>query len=141
VGELVIDGLNTPSDASPVFSVKVGIANPRDLTDKPFTVSKAIDKASPNLYKACAKGEHFKRVTLEMRGSSEQGRDHLPILTWVLTDVVISDLEVGSSRSEPGDTVGFAFAQVCAIFEGAGSRSGRVEQCWDQTANRASKEP
>jgi type VI secretion system secreted protein Hcp len=74
----VIDGLNSPADPSSVYSVKIGITNPVDTTGggggtgkatfEPFVVLKPIDKASPKLMLATAKGEHFQKATIEIFG-------------------------------------------------------------------------
>ena len=142
VGRLVIDGLSGPDEASPVYSVQVGITNAAEPIGGggasgralfgPFAVLKPIDKVSPKLMLATAKGQHYPKATIEIFG--EEGKDAPPILTWELSEVLVTEFRFATSAGQPCDAVSLWFSKVCSIFEGvddSGKPTGKVEECWD----------
>ena len=143
VGQLVIDGLNDPATPSPVFSVGISIANTVDTTGgggggagkavfEPFAVLKPIDTLSPRLMLATATGKHYQKATIEIFG--EGGASATPILTWELTDVLVSSFGFSTTADQPCDAVSLSFSKVCSIFEGVddqGKPTGKVEECFD----------
>jgi type VI secretion system secreted protein Hcp len=143
VGQLVIDGLNDPATPSPVFSVGISIANTVDTTGgggggagkavfEPFAVLKPIDTLSPKLMLATATGKHYQKATIEIFG--EGGASATPILTWELTDVLVSSFGFSTTADQPCDAVSLSFSKVCSIFEGVddqGKPTGKVEECFD----------
>jgi len=62
-----------------------------------------LDRASPRLLLACAKGEHIKEATLTLR---KAGKGQLEYLKIKLTEVFVSSYQLGGS-SEGGDDVPF----------------------------------
>jgi type VI protein secretion system component Hcp len=144
VGQLVIDGLNTDADPSPVLSVGLGITNTQSATGggggagkaafEPFGVLKPIDKLSPKLMLATATGKHYPKATIEIFGEGGGSGGNPPILTWELTDVFLSSFSFTTGGDQPCDTVTLSFSKVCSIFEGvddAGKPTGKVEECYD----------
>jgi type VI secretion system secreted protein Hcp len=144
VGQLVIDGLNTAADPSPVFSVGLGITNEQTTTGggggvgkaafEPFAVLKPIDKLSPKLMLATATGKHYPKATIEIFGEGGGSGGNPPILTWELTDVFLSSFGFATGGDQPTDAVSLSFSKVCSIFEGvddAGKPTGKVEECYD----------
>jgi type VI secretion system secreted protein Hcp len=143
VGQIVIDSLNTPDDPSPVFSVNTGVTNAASdpggggggagkAVFEPFAVLKPIDALSPKLMLATATGKHYAKATIEIFG--EGGGGAPPILTWELSDVIVSAFGFTTSGDQPCDTVSLSFAKVCSIFDGVddkGKPTGKVEECWD----------
>ena len=148
VGQLVIDGLTGPDDASPIYSVGIGITVPVDsspggggatgrATFEPFSVLKPIDKASPKLMLATAKGQHFQKATIEIFG--EGGKDAPPILTWKLEEVLITEFHFATGGGQPSDSISLWYGKVCSAFEGLddqGKPTGKVEECWDVRSNK-----
>jgi type VI secretion system secreted protein Hcp len=79
-----------------------------------FVVGKQVDKASPNLLRACLKVKHIKEVVLTQR---RPGAGKVNFLTITLQDVLISsltDVEADAAPT-PTETVAFNFAKV--IYE------------------------
>lgn len=79
-----------------------------------LVVSKQVDKASPNLLRACLKVKHIKDVVLTQR---RPGAGKVNFLTITLQDVLIAslnDVEPGAAAT-PTETVAFNFAKV--IYE------------------------
>jgi type VI secretion system secreted protein Hcp len=71
-----------------------------------------VDKASPNLWKAVATGEHIKEATLT---SAKQGKGPQDFLILKLNDVLITSVsvaETNGSGSVPMETVSLQFAKV-----------------------------
>ena len=68
---------------------------------KPFTITKEVDKASPLLMKACASGQHFPQVDVQL-GSGEK---------YTLTDVMVaSDQKSGGEK--PMETISFTYQKI-----------------------------
>ena len=79
-----------------------------------LVVSKQVDKASPNLLRACLKVKHIKDVVLTQR---RPGAGKVNFLTITLQDVLISSLTdvEADAAATPTETVAFNFAKV--IYE------------------------
>lgn len=79
-----------------------------------FVITKQIDKASPNLFRACLKVTHISKVVLTQR---RVGAGKPNFLSITLQDVLISslnDIEDGVA-TRPKENVAFVFAKV--IYE------------------------
>jgi type VI secretion system secreted protein Hcp len=77
-----------------------------------LTILKAIDKASPSLYLACAQGTHISQVVLTLR-SQTGGQVEFYKIT--LTDVFVTSVQTSGSSSggeRPTETVTLAFQQI-----------------------------
>jgi type VI secretion system secreted protein Hcp len=94
-----------------------------------LSITRRIDKASPKLEEAAARGNTIPRVTLHVTASSaDAGR--VPYYQVVLTNVVITSYTVqGSSESPPTEEVGLSFEQISVTFtevDHTGGRGGSV---------------
>jgi type VI secretion system secreted protein Hcp len=67
-----------------------------------------IDKASPDLMRACATGSHLKDATITQRKSGKGQQEFLVIK---MNDVIITGVTRGGS-AEQAETVSLAFAKV-----------------------------
>lgn len=87
-----------------------GKANIQDIS-----ITKYIDKATPNLMQACMTGKHFKEVTLMVRKAGEKPLTYLKI---VMKTVIISSLSTGGSGGEDRltENVSFNFGEVGVIY-------------------------
>jgi type VI secretion system secreted protein Hcp len=71
-----------------------------------------VDRASPNLWMACATGEHFKDATLS---SAKQGKGPQDFLIIKMSDVLITSVSVSETNgagSVPMETVTLQFGKV-----------------------------
>jgi type VI secretion system secreted protein Hcp len=85
-----------------------GGAGKATFTDLSFLHS--IDKASPNLLKACATGTHLKEATVTHR---KAGKDQQEYLIIKMNDVIITGVALADSSGAAGsETVSMAFAKV-----------------------------
>jgi type VI secretion system secreted protein Hcp len=85
-----------------------GKANVQDLS-----LTKFIDKSSPDLMLACCNGKHFKKATLIVRKAGEKPLEYLTI---TMEEVLITSLSTGGSGGEDrlteNVTLNFAKIQV-----------------------------
>lgn len=149
VAQMVIDGLNTPSEPSLLFAVVVGVSNTVGVggagggggqgkaSFQDFSVIKPIDELSPKLMLATANGRHFVKATIDVFG--EEGPSSPPVLTWELNDVFVSSLAFAASGDVPSDSVSLSYSKVCSIFTGLDSsgQPANVKECWDIKQNKA----
>jgi type VI secretion system secreted protein Hcp len=85
-----------------------GGAGKATFTDLSFLHS--IDKASPNLLKACATGTHLKEATITHR---KAGKDQQEYLIIKMNDIIITGVALADSSGAAGsETVSMAFAKV-----------------------------
>ena len=62
-----------------------------------ISVTKWVDKASPNLMKYCCNGKHFKEALLTVRKAGEKPLEYIKIK---LNDLIISSVSTGGSGGE-----------------------------------------
>lgn len=98
------------SQSSGAGSGKVSAAVPRDAATgmatgkrmhKPFTITKEVDKASPLLMKACASGQHFPQVDVQLASGEK----------YTLTDVMVAS-DQKSSGDRPMETISFTYQTI-----------------------------
>ncbi len=111
-----------------------GKVNIQDLT-----VTKYIDKSSPNLMKMCCNGSQFKEVLLTCR---KAGKNPLEYVIIKLNDVIITSLTAGGSSGDERliETVGFNFATVQFDYQpqkrDGSPDGGAITMAWDIAANK-----
>lgn len=142
VGQLLIDELGM--DSSSLYAVSFAVTN----TGAPIgggggagkaqfqdiSVLKPVDALSPKLLLATAQGRVFPKATIEVFGGSGAP----PVLTWELTDVMVSSLGFNAGGEVPCDAVTLGFRKVCSSYEGldAGGKPVMVKECWDIAQNK-----
>lgn len=62
-----------------------------------LSITKYIDKSSPNLQLACCTGKHFKEALLTVRKAGEKPLDYLKI---TMKEVIVSSVSTGGSGGE-----------------------------------------
>src|SRR5262252_863223 len=107
------------------------------FTDLSFLHS--IDKASPNLLKACATGTHLKEATITHR---KAGKDQQEYLIIKMNDVIITGVINSDSTADPNpssETVSLAFAKVDLEYKpqkADGSLDAGIHFVFDLKANK-----
>jgi type VI secretion system secreted protein Hcp len=105
-------------DEIDVLSYSWGVTNPANFktgaAGKPtfsgLSFLHNIDKASPNLLKACATGAHLKEATITHRKAGEGPQEYLIIK---MNDVVVTSVLLADSSGVAGsETVSMAFAKI-----------------------------
>jgi type VI secretion system secreted protein Hcp len=116
--------------------IKGGGAGKATFTDLSFLHS--IDKASPNLLKACATGAHLKEATITHRKAGKGQQDYLIIK---MNEVIITGVTLADSSGTAGsETVSMAFAKVDLEYKPQkpdGSLDAGIHFKFDIKANKA----
>jgi len=97
-----------------------------------------VDKASPNLLKMCATGEHIKEATLIQR---KQGKGQQEYLVVKLQDVMVSLVQNAGNGGgdQPVENVSLAFAKVDYEYKAQkadGSLDAGIHFKYDQKATK-----
>ena len=99
-----------------------------------LTVTKYLDRASPNLFQACCLGQVGKiaKATLKARTSGKM------FLEIEMEEVLVSSYSVGGGgETMPTETVGLSFTKVKVKYTPRETRgSGAVEAGWDINGNK-----
>lgn len=92
---------------------KGGGAGKADIQD--VSITKYIDKATPNLMQACMTGKHFPKVTLMVRKAGEKPLTYLKI---EMEGVIITSVSTGGSGGEDRltENVTFNFGKVGVFY-------------------------
>lgn len=106
----------------------------------PFTIVKALDKASPKLSIACASGEHYPSARLEI---CRAGGDKEPYMEYKMTDVIVTSIHPGGSskgaEAIPLEEVSFSYGKFELKYtklDLKGKPAGNVAAGWDLKSNK-----
>ncbi|MFY0575200.1 Hcp family type VI secretion system effector [Cystobacter fuscus] len=92
-----------------------------------LVITKLVDKASPNLYLSCSKGESVGTATLTVAGSEDS-----KIFTYDMTDVVVTGVSVSAGgKGDPVETVKLDYASI--TWKEGDSNSTK----WDRKTNKS----
>lgn len=102
-----------------------------------LSVTKYVDKASPNLMMACCNGKHYGEATLTVRKAGEKPVEYIIIK---MSDLLISSVSTGGSGGEDRltENVALNFAKVKVEYtpqKKDGSADAKVEMGWDIAKN------
>jgi type VI secretion system secreted protein Hcp len=136
-------------DEVEVLSYSWGVTNPAHIgtgsggdagraTFQDLSIVHKIDKASPNLLKACATGEHLKEATITFRKAGKGQQDFLIIK---MNDVIITGVAQSAAGVDVGsENVSLEFAKVDWEFKPQnpnGTLDPGVHFVFDIKANKA----
>lgn len=112
-----------------------GGAGKVDVQD--ISLTKYVDKATPNLVKMCCNGKHFDEVLLTVR---KAGGDVVDYLTIKMTDALVTSVNTGGSAGEERltENVTLNFAKYEMTYtpqEKTGAGGGGITVGWDIEAN------
>jgi len=96
------------------------------------TVTGMIDKASPEFWKKCMKGEHFTEATVTLRKAS--GGEPVDYLVVKMEKVYVSGWNINGSSSTGMQSLSLSFEKVTVTYKGQnddGSASEPVEVSYD----------
>ncbi|TFH66865.1 MAG: type VI secretion system tube protein Hcp [Gemmatimonadales bacterium] len=102
-----------------------------------ISVTKYVDKASPNLMVYCCNGKHIPTMNLTVRKAGENALEYLKM---TMKDGLISAVSTGGSGGEDRltENVSLNFAHVKVEYtpqKADGSGDAAVEMAWDITKN------
>src|SRR5690606_34605770 len=104
-----------------------------------LTVTKYVDKASPNLIQACCTGQHIGEAVLAVRKAGGEPLDYL-ILT--MNDVLVTSVQAGGSQGDElvTESVSFNFAKFKQSYQPqnakGGKEGGAIEAGYDIALNK-----
>ena len=104
-----------------------------------FHFSVLVSKASPKLFLACAKGEHFKNAVLTVRRAEASPAD---FLKWRFTDVLISSYQTAgdvATGALPADHASLKFSKIELEYSPVkpdGTLGTPVKAGWDSKTNK-----
>jgi len=105
-----------------------------------ISITKVIDKASPKLAMACASGEHFNEVKIEI---CRAGGDQQKYMEYKLTDVITTSYRPGGHKAGetlPVEEVAFSYGKIEINYtetdKATGKGKGQVAAGWDLKTNK-----
>jgi len=102
-----------------------------------ISISKFVDKASPELMLACANGKHIKEATITVRKAGEKPLEYLKIK---LTDILISGVQASTGGELLSENVTLNFAKFQLEYQEQGpdgaAKGGPVMMGWDVKSNQ-----
>lgn len=105
---------------------------------KDFTITKFVDKSSIDLNIYCAKGEHIKKLVLEV---CQETGSKVCYYKCELENVMVASVSIDSSGEKPQETVTFAFDIISWTYTAvkndgsAGDKAGPKK--WNLETNKA----
>ena len=121
------------SGGGPGVGVGAGAGRPRFSG---FQFVMKLNKASPQLFLACASGKHIKEANLSVRGAG--GKAQLEYLKIKFTDVLVSSFEESGGGDRPEESVSFNFGKIEVDYspqQETGAAGGAISASWDLSAN------
>ncbi|NOT07640.1 MAG: type VI secretion system tube protein Hcp [Gemmatimonadales bacterium] len=125
------------------MSVTNTVTNSERTAGKPmvqdFTFTKQLDLASPVLNQKCCQGTILAEDTLVVVGRNDNGAV-LPLITYTLSNVVVSSINVGGGGGIPSETVSLNFTKIKWEYKaqkGSGGQDGTAPGVWDVAKNNA----
>jgi hypothetical protein len=100
-------GISSPTGGS----ADRAVVSPRDASSgmasgkrmhKPFVITKELDKTSPILSQACASGQHFKEVDVDLASGGH----------YKLADVMVSSIQKSGGGDRPMESVSFTYQKI-----------------------------
>jgi hypothetical protein len=113
IGSATVSGLGSFN----VLSVSLGSGNSGGRASiHELVITKKQDQSSPNLFRACATGEHIPKVIFHLRKSSG-GKSGGVYLQYTLTKVFVSSYQVGGhGDTKPTETVSFSYGSLAISY-------------------------
>ena len=103
-----------------------------------FRFTKVMDKSSPQLALACAKGTHFDTVTVEL---CRAGTEKIKFMEIKLADCLISAIAMNAGGDFPAETVHLDYGKIQWTYtqqnRQGGTARGNVAAGWDRRKNCA----
>jgi type VI secretion system secreted protein Hcp len=98
-------------------------------------VTMRMNKASPQLFLACATGKHIKEASLSVRRA---GKAQLEYLKIKLSEVFVTSYHQAGGEEPPEEMVAFAFGRIDFEYtaqQASGAAGAAVKASWDLSKN------
>lgn len=127
-----------------ILSYSWGMSNPTSIGSgglsagkvsmSDFTITKKADKASPQLFLACARGKHLPSATITVR------REGHTFVRWELKDVVITSFKTRGDPASgaPTEEVRMKFVQIIVthFVQNSDGTTTEIKAGWDLAQNK-----
>jgi type VI secretion system secreted protein Hcp len=124
--ELLDCNLGILQNVSKPVSTAGGAATGRaDFSDFRFT--KLLDKSSPELALACAAGEHFDNVVVQL---CRAGTEKVKFMEFTFSNSIISNVDFNAFGDFPTETVSLAFSKVQWCYTQQGRQGAAPAAMW-----------
>jgi type VI secretion system secreted protein Hcp len=135
--EITIESYSFGASNAGSFNRGGGGAAAGKVSMQDFHFVMRINKASPSLMLACAKGEHIKQAILIAR---KAGKGQQDFMKWTFTDLLISSYQHGGSSGDliPTDQFSLSFAKIEIEYKPQrpdGGLDAGITAGWDLKAN------
>lgn len=104
-----------------------------------FSITKYIDKASPELNVYCCKGDPLPKAVTVTVGRNDKG-SVLPFMIYTMEDVLVTSVSAnGGGGDKPTESVTLGYNKITwnyKIQEGAGGGGSNATKGWDLAANK-----
>ena len=103
-----------------------------------ISITKYVDKASPNLMMACCNGKHYKEALLTVRKAGENPLEYIKL---AMKEVIVANVSTGGSGGEDRltENVTLNFAEYKIDYQGQGpdgkAAGGPVSAAWNIAKN------
>ncbi len=102
-----------------------------------ISITKYVDKASPNLLKFCCTGKHFKQAVLTVRKAGDKPVEYIKV---TMKEIIISSISTGGSGGEDKLTENVTLNFADFKFESTpqkddGTAGSAIEATWNIPAN------
>ncbi len=128
-------GVSQMASAAAVSATSSSAGQRADFQD--LSIVKLMDKSSPLLMKACAKGDAVKEVKLELCRATGSKAVYME---YKLEQVIISSVSTGGGGGgEATESVTFNYGKITLTytpFDRDGKAQGKVPAGWDLTKNK-----
>ena len=129
-------GVSQMASAASVSATSASASQRADFQD--LSIVKLMDKSSPMLMKACAKGDPIKEVKLELCRATGAKEVYME---YKLEQVIISSVSIGGGTGgEATESVAFNYGRIQMTytpFDRDGKAQGKVPAGWDLMKNKA----
>lgn len=134
--EIVIEGWTWGMSQSGTTHVAQGGGSGK-VSVQDITVTKFIDKSTPNLITACCVGKHFKEATITVRKAGEKPVEYVVIK---MKDVLVTNISTGGNGGDDriSETVTLNFAEFDYTYlpqKTDGSADGKISSKFSITKN------
>ena len=128
-------GVSQQSSGADRSATGAGSSSRADFQD--LSIVKTMDKASPKIFLACAKGDTIKEVSLQLCRAAGSKQTYME---FKLSDAHITSVNLGGGGGgEPSESLTFSFGKMEQTYTKIGlddKAAGNVGMKWDLTANK-----
>jgi len=103
-----------------------------------FSIVKELDTATPALNLACCRGDHIKKLEMDLCSATGE---KAPYMKYTFENLIVSSVSIGGGGGgTPTESVTFNYNKINWIYvdldHDTGKKKGEVKKWWDQADNK-----